>query len=92
MLARTYDEPVTDEPKKQRFLTTEQAAEELNVSPNQIRALLKTGELRAIQVGGRGLWRIGANDIEDLIAEAYRRTAERIAAGEIVDEREPLPE
>jgi excisionase family DNA binding protein len=35
-------------PKKHRFLTTEQAAEELNVSPNQIRALLKTGELRAI--------------------------------------------
>lgn len=35
-------------------MTTEQAAEELNVSSNQIRALLKTGELRAIQVGGRG--------------------------------------
>jgi hypothetical protein len=36
----------------------------------------------------RGLWRIGANDIEDYIAEAYRRTAERIAAGELVDEGE----
>lgn len=45
---------MTEEPKKRRFLTTEQAAEELNVSSNQIRALLKTGELRAIQVGGRG--------------------------------------
>lgn len=40
---------------------------------NQIRALLRTGELRGIQVGGRGVWRIGAIDIEDFIAEAYRR-------------------
>nr|WP_309816717.1 helix-turn-helix domain-containing protein [Pseudarthrobacter sulfonivorans] len=76
------------EPKKHRFLTTEQAAEKLNVSPNQIRALLKTGELRAIQVGGRGMWRIGISDLEDYIAEAYRRTAERIEAGEIMDDGE----
>jgi excisionase family DNA binding protein len=45
---------VTDEPKKLRFLTIAQAAEELNVNQNQIRALLRTGELRGIQVGGRG--------------------------------------
>ncbi|WP_083435400.1 helix-turn-helix domain-containing protein [Pseudarthrobacter siccitolerans] len=44
---------MTEEPKKRRFLTTQQVAEELNVSSNQIRALLKTGQLRAIQVGGR---------------------------------------
>ncbi|WP_311380284.1 hypothetical protein [Arthrobacter sp. ISL-72] len=30
------------------------------------------------------MWRIGVNDLEDYIAEAYRRTAEHIAAGEIV--------
>ncbi|MFD0047024.1 hypothetical protein ACFVGV_17720 [Pseudarthrobacter scleromae] len=34
----------------------------------------------------RGVWRIGESDIEDYIEEAYRRTAERIAAGELVDE------
>jgi excisionase family DNA binding protein len=79
---------VTDEPKKLRFLTIEQAADELNVKASLVRGLIKTGELRGIQVGGRGVWRIGANDIEDYIAEAYRRTAERIAAGELVDEGE----
>jgi excisionase family DNA binding protein len=77
---------VTNEPKKLRFLTIAQAAEELNVNQNQIRALLRAGELRGIQLGGRGIWRIGANDIEDFITEAYRRTAERIAAGELKDE------
>lgn len=78
----TDDEPVAP----RRFLTIEQAAEELNVNPNQIRALLRSGELRGIQVGGRGVWRIGSADVEDYIAEAYRRTAERIAAGELKDD------
>lgn len=76
---------MSDEPRSRRFLTIAQAAEELNVNQNQIRALIRTGELRGIQVGGRGLWRIGASDIEDFIVEAYRRTAERIAAGDLED-------
>jgi hypothetical protein len=58
------------------------------VNPNQIRALISAGDLRALQVGGRGVWRIGRQDIEDYIAEAYRRTAHRIAAGEITDDGE----
>jgi excisionase family DNA binding protein len=78
---------VTDEPTpaQQRFLTPTQAAEELNVKPNQVHAMIKAGELRALQVGGRGMWRIGRQDLEDYITEAYRRTAERIAAGELND-------
>lgn len=42
---------MTDEPTRPRFLTIEQAAEELNVKHSLIRALIKSGELRAIQVG-----------------------------------------
>ena len=80
---------MTDEPRPRRFLTNAQVAEELNVNQNQIRALISSGELRGIQFGGRGLWRIGASDIEDFIAEAYRRTAHRIAAGELGDDGEP---
>jgi excisionase family DNA binding protein len=77
---------VTAEPAKRRFLTIEQAAEELNVKESLIRALIKSAELRALQVGGRGLWRIGIQDLEDYIADAYRRTAERIAAGELAED------
>jgi prophage regulatory protein len=66
-------------------MTPIQVADELNVKPNQIHAMIKAGELRALQVGGRGMWRIGRQDLEDYIAEAYRRTAERIAAGELDD-------
>jgi prophage regulatory protein len=68
-----------------RFLTIEQVAQELNVGEPLVRAMLKAGELRGIQVGGRGAWRIGVNDVEEYIAEAYRKTAEHITAGELKD-------
>ena len=82
---RLYDGAVPDEIKKLRFLTVEQVAEELNVSEVQVRSLLKSGDLKGIQIGGRNVWRIGASDVEDYIAEAYKRTAERIAAGDLPD-------
>lgn len=66
-----------------RFLTIEQVAEELNVGTPSIRALLKTGELRGIQVGGRGVWRIGRQDLEDYIQSAYDQTAHRARSGEL---------
>jgi prophage regulatory protein len=66
-----------------RFLTVEQVAEELNVGVPQIRTLLKTGELRGIQVGGKNLWRIGRIDVEDYIEAAYEQTARRIATDEV---------
>lgn len=79
---------MTDQTSQRRFLTVEQAAEELNVKMSLIRGLISSGQLRAIQVGGRGLWRIGLQDLEDYIAEAYRRTAAHIAAGDFRDDGE----
>lgn len=84
---RIQDCGTTDESIPHRFLTIEQAAEDLNVKANQIRFLIKSGDLRGIRIGARGVWCIGAagliQDVEDYIAEAHRRTAERIAAGEV---------
>jgi excisionase family DNA binding protein len=57
----------------------------MNVKQSLVQGLIRTGELRAFQVGGRGMWRIGRQDVEDYIAEAYGRTAERIAAGDLED-------
>ncbi|WP_229748636.1 hypothetical protein [Arthrobacter liuii] len=39
-----------------------------------MRNLIHTGELRAFQGGARGLWRVGRQDLEDYVADAYRRT------------------
>lgn len=67
--------------EKRRFLTMEQVAEELNVGVPLVRALLRTGEMRGLQVGGRGMWRVSTADLEDYLQRAYDATAERIAAG-----------
>lgn len=73
------------ENRGRRFLTIEQVAEELNVGLPTVRALLTAGELRGIQVGGRGLWRVGTADLEQYITNAYAQAAERIARGELAD-------
>lgn len=71
---------------KRRFLTVEQVAEELNVGLPLVRGMLKAGQLRGIQVGGRGLWRVATTDLEDYISQAYAQTASKVASGELVDE------
>lgn len=64
------------------FLTIADVAECLNVSAGQIRTLIRNGELPAIQVGGRGQWRISADDLDSYIARCYAQTRERIHVDE----------
>lgn len=81
---------MTDEPRSHvRFLTIEQVAKELNVGEPLVRSMLKLGELRGIQVGGRGVWRIGIADLEAYIEDAYRRTAEKISRGDFSEVEVP---
>lgn len=61
-----------------RFLTLADVAETLAVSVNQVRALIRSGELRAIQVGGRGIWRVEDAALEEYIAAQYERSRERV--------------
>lgn len=64
---------------QKRFLAVNDVAEILSVTVRQVRALLHSGELRGIQVGGRGIWRIEASELEDYIARQYDRAATAIA-------------
>jgi excisionase family DNA binding protein len=57
-----------------RFLLLADVAEILNVSAVQARALVKSGELPAIKVGGRGQWRIEASELEAYIQRKYAET------------------
>ncbi|MBM7769530.1 excisionase family DNA binding protein [Glutamicibacter nicotianae] len=54
-------------------------AEELNVKLPQVRALVKSGELPAIQIGGRGMWRVERVALENYIQERYAQAREDIA-------------
>lgn len=58
-----------------RFLTLADVAETLNVSSAQAYALVRSGELRAIKVGGRGQWRVETTELEAYIQRAYEQTA-----------------
>ena len=67
----------------QRFLTIADVAETLNLSQSATRALLSSGELPAIQGGGKRTWRIEAAELERYIERQYAATRERIESGKI---------
>lgn len=62
----------------QRFLTLTDVAEVLNVSGAQARALVRSGELQAIQVGGRGQWRIEQSWLDAYIQRQMELTQTRV--------------
>ena len=68
------------EPVEQRFLTLADVAETLNISASQTYALVRSGDLPAIKVGGRGQWRVEATVLEDYIQRMYEQTRSFIAA------------
>ena len=57
-----------------RFLTLADTAEILNISASQAYALVRSGELPAIKIGGRGQWRIERSVLESYIAAKYEET------------------
>ncbi|NOJ61639.1 helix-turn-helix domain-containing protein [Arthrobacter sp. 260] len=63
---------------EKRFLTLADVGEVLNISSSQTYAIVRSGELPAIQVGGRGQWRVEASKLEEYISDAYERTAASI--------------
>ncbi len=62
-----------------RFLTLGGVAEVLNVSKAQAYALVRSGDLPAIKVGGRGQWRVEASALEDMIQRSYKDTTTFVA-------------
>ena len=59
-----------------RFLLMADVAEQLNVSTSQVYHMVRSGELPAIKVGGRGQWRIERYQLEEYIEQQYAETAE----------------
>lgn len=66
---------------EKRFLTLPDVQEILNISSPQAYALVRGGDLPAIQVGGRGQWRIEATELEAYIERQYAANQARIEAG-----------
>jgi excisionase family DNA binding protein len=62
-----------------RFLTLADVAEVLNISASQTYALVRSGDLEAIKVGGRGQWRVEREKLESYIARMYDQTRQFVA-------------
>ena len=60
-------------PLTPRFLTLTDVAEVLNVTVRQVYALVRAGDLRGIQIGGRGQWRIEDVELEGYISRQYEQ-------------------
>jgi excisionase family DNA binding protein len=69
-----------------RMLTLDQVKAVLNVNSPLVYALVRSGELRAAQFGGRGVWRVREDDLLAYIEAAYEKTAHRIVAGQILED------
>lgn len=63
-----------------RFLTLTDVAEELQISMAQTRALVRSGELPAIQIGGRGQWRVEQVKLDEYIEDLYVQQAAKAEA------------
>ncbi|MDQ1677131.1 MAG: hypothetical protein QOC93_2275 [Actinomycetota bacterium] len=53
----------------------DEVANTLSVSRAQVYALVRTGRLRAIKIGGRGVWRVERCALEAFISAAHAPTA-----------------
>jgi excisionase family DNA binding protein len=71
-----------------RFLLLTDVATELNVSDSQVYHMVRSGELPAIKIGGRGQWRVERTRLEEYIERKYTETAEWVAHNPLT-EREP---
>jgi excisionase family DNA binding protein len=69
-----------DDHVSERFLTLADVAETLNISAAQTYALVRSGELPAIKIGGRGQWRVEAQQLETYIQRMYDQTRDFVTS------------
>lgn len=73
-----------------RFLTLSDVADVLNISASQTYALVRSGALPAIKVGGRGQWRVEREQLESYIERMYAETR-RFVEAHPLGRDEPFP-
>ncbi|HVL38091.1 MAG TPA: helix-turn-helix domain-containing protein [Fimbriimonadaceae bacterium] len=76
-----------------RYLKLEDVAAYLSVSVPQVYALVRSGELPAIKIGGRGVWRVDKNKLDAFLDDLEAKTAEWAKAHPLQKEKgEVAPE
>ena len=73
-----------------RFLQMKDVAEELSVSLSQVYHMVRSGELPAIKVGGRGAWRIERSRLEEYIEQKYAETSRWVQENPLIGRDEEI--
>src|SRR5215813_3916963 len=73
-----------------RFLQLTDGAEELSVSVSQVYHMVRSGELPAIKVGGRGQWRVERERLEAYIQQKYAETADWVRQNPLIGRDEDI--
>lgn len=68
---------------QQRLLTVAQVATILSVPEHVVRALIRNGDLPAIRLGRKRLWRVDGDRLEGFIASLHERTRRSIETGHV---------
>jgi excisionase family DNA binding protein len=73
-----------------RFMQMSEVADELSVSLSQVYHMVRSGELPAIKVGGRGQWRIERDRLEQYIERKYTETADWVRQNPLTGREDEL--
>ena len=66
--------------------TLEDVATILNVRPAQVYAMVRSGELPAVKLGGRGVWRVDRLQLEAYIERMHEHTAALARSGSVSED------
>jgi excisionase family DNA binding protein len=62
-------------PIEPRLLTLNEVAVYLSVSKTQVYAMVRSGELPGVKLGGRGVWRVDRLKLDDYIERLHVETS-----------------
>ncbi len=74
-----------------RFIPLTEVSEILDISAAQAYALVRSGDLPAIKVGGRGQWRVETVELEAYIQRMYTETRELVTTRSDLDTADDGP-
>jgi excisionase family DNA binding protein len=67
-------------PERPRFLQPAEVADVLSITVSQVYTLMRSGQLPAVKIGKRGVWRVSVEALDAYIADLEREAEARRGA------------
>lgn len=75
-----------------RYITLDDVARYLSVSKPQAYALVRSGDLPAVKIGGRGVWRVDKGKLDEYLERLEEQTAVWAKAHPLTKREESEPD